>query len=235
MMRGCDRMAKKSDTRHLITHTDPKSPIAEAFRALRTNLYYSNLDKSLKKVLLTSTGLGEGKSTILANLAVAVAQTGQKVLIIDADLRKPVQHKIFELSNLRGLTNLLVEDLQLPEVVQDSTISNLKLLTSGPIPPNPSELLGSARMERFLTSITEYDLILIDAPPAVAVTDPVVLAAKVDGVLLVINSKQVKIEMAKYAKEQLEKAQAKILGVVLNNVEYQGDDYQYYYYYGEAE
>ncbi|MBS4025928.1 MAG: CpsD/CapB family tyrosine-protein kinase [Clostridia bacterium] len=227
-------MGKKADVRQLITHTDPKSPASEAFRTLRTNLYYSNLDKTMKKVMFTSAGPGEGKSTVLANLAVTVAQSGQRVLVIDADLRKPVQHKIFGLSNMKGLTNLLVDSLELSEVVKETKVENLQILTSGPIPPNPSELLGSSRMEQFLSGISGYDLVFIDAPPAIAVTDPVVLAAKVDGVLLVLNSNQVKIDMAKHAKEQLEKAKAKIIGVVLNNVEYKGDDYQYYYYYGEA-
>lgn len=233
-MRGNDIMGKQTTTRQLITHTDPKSPEAETFRTLRTNLYYSDLDNSLKKVLFTSAGPSEGKSTILSNLAVTVAQTGKRVLIIDGDLRKPVQHKIFEVNNLRGLTNLLVEELPIEELLKKTKIENLDILTSGPIPPNPSELLGSNRMEAFLKSIEGYDMVFIDAPPAVAVTDSVVLSSKVDGVLLVINSKQVKIEMAQHAKEQLEKANAKILGVILNNVEYKGDDYQYYYYYGEA-
>ncbi|MDW7675417.1 MAG: CpsD/CapB family tyrosine-protein kinase [Bacillota bacterium] len=227
-------MAKKAEERLLITHTDPKSPVAEAFRTLRTNLYYSNLDQELKKVMFTSAGPGEGKSTILANLAVAVAQTGKKVLVIDADLRKPVQHKIFQISNLKGLTNLLVEEFELQQVAQATKVENLSIITSGPIPPNPSELLGSARMERFLKGIEGFDIVFIDAPPAIAVTDPVILSSKVDGVMIVINSKTVKIEMAKHAKEQLTKANAKILGVVLNNVEYKGEDYQYYYYYGEA-
>ncbi|MGF7184777.1 capsular exopolysaccharide synthesis family protein [Desulfitispora alkaliphila] len=227
-------MPKKELVREdLIAHSDPKSPVAEAFRILRTNLYYSNLDKELKKVMVTSAGPAEGKSTILSNLAVTVAQTEQKVLLIDADLRKPVQHKVFGVSNQRGLTNLLVEDLDLSEVIQETQVKNLSILASGPIPPNPSELLGSKRMDKFLDSISGFDIVFIDAPPAVAVTDPAVIAPKVDGVLMVINSKKVKIEMAQHAKAQLENAKGRILGVILNNVEYKGADYQYYYYYGE--
>ena len=226
-------MPKKVAAGQLITHLDPKSPVAEAFRVLRTNLHYVNLDKKIKTVMVTSAGPNEGKSTILANLAVAIAQTGQKVLIVDADLRKPTQHKIFSLNGVKGLTNLLVEEVDFAEVVQPCEVENLSIITSGPIPPNPSELLGSLRMDSFLSSVTEYDLVLFDTPPVVAVTDAAVLSSKLDGVLLLIESKKVKIERAKAAKEQLLKANARILGVILNNVAYSGDDYQYYYYYGE--
>jgi len=220
-------MRNNGEVRHLLTHTNPKSPVAEAFRTLRTNLYFSDLKKSLKKIMVTSAGPSEGKSTILANLAVTVAQTGQKVLLIDADLRKPVMHKIFDLSNSKGLTNLLVEELEPGQVIHRSKIENLDILTSGPIPPNPSELLGSERMEKFLNGINSYDIIFIDSPPAVAVTDAVVLSSKMDGVLLVIDCKQVRREMAISAKEQLLKANARILGAVLNRVEYKGEDYRY--------
>lgn len=227
-------MAKKKDNiRFLITHNNPKSPAAEAFRTLRTNLYYSSLDTTLRKILVTSAGPVEGKSTIIANLAVTVAQAGQRVLIIDADLRKPVQHKIFEIDNTKGLTNIIVENLDPKGIIQKTPIEGLDVLTSGPIPPNPSELVGSKRMEDFLNKLEDYEMILIDSPPAVAVTDAMLISSKVDGVLIVINSKKVKIDIAKHIKEHLLKAKAKIIGVVLNNVEYSGDDYQYYYYYGD--
>lgn len=227
-------MAKKDNARQLITHTDPKSIVAEAFRTLRTNLYYTNLDKKLHKIMVTSAGPGEGKSTIISNLAVAQAQTGQKVLLIDADLRKPVQHKIFQLDNRTGLTTMLVNNNPIDKVATKFGSDNLYILPSGPIPPNPSELLGSEKMDNFLKTLDDYDIVYIDAPPVIAVTDALVLAPKIDGVILAINSRQVTIEVAQKSKESLERVGANLLGVVLNNVKYQGDDYQYYYYYGDA-
>jgi len=225
---------KNGEHRHLITHHKPKSPIAEAYRTLRTNIHFSGMDNPFKTILVTSAGTEEGKSTTLANLAVAIAQTGMQVLIIDCDLRKPVQHKVFELPNKQGLTNILVEQLPLESAVQFTRVNNLSVLTSGPIPPNPSELLGCERMKGLLQQLkNKYDTVLIDSPPTVAVTDAAVLSAQVDGVILVLRSGVAKIDMAKQAKEQIEKANGKIIGTVLYGVNYSGEDYQYYYYYGE--
>lgn len=219
----------------LITYFNSKSILAEAFRTLRTNIYFCNLDNSLKKIMVTSSGPNEGKSTVIANLAITVAQTGRKVLVIDADLRKPTLHKIFQVDNILGLTDLLIDNLGQLDVVQQTKIENLDIITSGPIPPNPSELLVSARMDWVLKrGSNNYDMIFIDTPPTVTVTDSVILADKVDGILMVINSNKVKIDIAKQAKEQLEKAKSRLLGVVLNNVKLKADEYQYYHY-GEAE
>lgn len=227
-------MSETKSAGNIITHNSPKSIVAEAFRTLRTNLYYTNLDKNLHKVMVTSAGSGEGKSTVISNLAVAQAQAGQKVLLIDADLRKPVQHKTFELSNRVGLTNMLVDNIPLEEVIQKFGSDDLYILPSGPIPPNPSELLGSERMYKFLQQLDDYDLVYIDAPPVIVVTDALVLAPMIDGVLLVIDSNEVSIEVAQKSKKSLEQVGANILGVVLNKVKYRGDDYEYYYYYGDA-
>lgn len=218
--------------RKLIVHEDAKSPIAEAYRTLRTNIQFAKVDSDLSTIMFTSAGPGEGKSTTTANTAVAIAQTGKQVLLVDCDLRKPVQHKIFGKRN-RGITNILVEEIPVADLVQDTEIDNLRIITSGPIPPNPSELLGSARMQEIMAAAKELaDIVIIDAPPTVAVTDACVLASKVDGIVLVLNSQLVKPEMAQKAKELLLKANGHILGVILNRVEIEEEHAYYYYYYG---
>jgi len=221
-----------SNVRHLIVHEQPKSPIAEAYRTLRTNIQFSQFDTELKTIMFTSTGPGEGKSTNVANTAVAMAQSGKKVILLDCDLRKPVQHHIFSLSN-KGVTNALTQNLPLAEIIQDTHVPNLQVVTSGPIPPNPSELLATGKMQKLLDSLKENaDLVIIDTPPAIAVTDACVLASKVDGVILVVSSRTIKPEMAQKAKESLLQAKARILGVVLNRVAIEEEHAYYYYYYG---
>jgi capsular exopolysaccharide synthesis family protein len=219
-------------TRKLIVHEDAKSPIAEAYRTLRTNIQFSKTDGELKTIMFTSSGPGEGKSTTIANTAVALAQSGKQVILVDCDLRKPVQHKIFGKKN-RGLTNILVEEIEADRFIQDTQVENLRLLTSGPIPPNPSELLGSAKMKELIDYLkTQADYVIIDAPPVIAVTDASVLASRVDGVTLVVNSGSVRPEMAQKAKDLLIKANGHILGVILNRVEIEEEHAYYYYYYG---
>lgn len=224
-----------TSNQRLIAYEQAKSPITEAYRTFRTNIQFSKVDGELKKLLITSTGPGEGKSTIVANTAVTLAQSGKRVLIVDCDLRKPVQHRIFKKEN-RGLTNYLIEDVPLQSVVQDTEIPNLRILTSGPIPPNPSELLGSQKMlEAIAFFQSEYDYILFDAPPVLAVTDAGVLASRVDGVVMVVAAGSIRPEIAQHAKDLLLKANGRILGVVLNGVEIQEEYSYYYYYYGEQE
>lgn len=222
-------MAQK---RQLIVQEDAKSPIAEAYRTMRTNIQFAKVDGDLRVIMFTSAGPGEGKSTTTANTAVAMAQAGKKVIIVDCDLRKPVQHKIFGKRN-RGVTNILVEDRPVADLIQDTGIDNLQVLTSGPIPPNPSELLGSAKMRDIIDGLKGLaDIVIIDAPPTVAVTDACVLAASVDGILLVLGAGDVRPEMAQKAKELLLKANGHILGVILNKVEIEEEHAYYYYYYG---
>lgn len=229
------RRRQEDYTSGLIAHFNPKSPVAEAYRTLRTNLQFSAPEDSLKSLMVTSAGPGEGKSTTLANLAVAQVQAGKRVLIIDADLRKPVQHKVFGLPNQVGLTNLLVGKAGLEQALAKDAVPGLDLLTSGPIPPNPSELLGSSKMRDLLDQVqNQYDLVLMDSPPAVAVTDASIMSSLVSGVILVIRSRVTQNEMVREAKNLLEKANARLLGVVLNDVTYSGDDYRYYYYYGQG-
>ena len=230
-------MSKKEiKSRPLVTLLNPKSPEAEAFRMLRTNLQFTAIDKNVKTIMATSTGPEEGKSTTIANLAITMAQAGKKVVIVDCDLRKPVQHKVFGQSNLTGVTNVVSGRKTWEEAVKKTSIPGLEVITSGPIPPNPAEILNSERMNLFIKELSEnYDYVLFDAPPALAVTDPVLLASKVDGLLFVISAGKSKVDKIKEVKERLQKASANILGVVLNNVKYKGQDYYYYYYYESKE
>jgi capsular exopolysaccharide synthesis family protein len=219
---------------NLITNENSKSPIAEAYRTLRTNLQFANAGETIKLIMYTSSGPGEGKSTTVANTAIVLAQSGKRVIVTDCDLRKPVQHKIFGLKN-QGLTNALVENTPVTELLQESGIHNLRLLPSGPIPPNPSELLGSAKMDQVLGALqSECDILIVDAPPVIAVTDACVLASKMDGVVLVVSAGIVRPEMAQRTKDLLLKARAHLLGVVLNRVEIEKEHAYYYYYYGDG-
>lgn len=219
----------------LIVHEQPKSPIAEAYRTLRTNIQYARVDGELKVLLFSSAGPGEGKSTVAANTAVALAQAGHRVILMDCDLRKPVLHHVFNV-NKKGLTNCLVGESSAVELLQDTEVPNLRVLASGPIPPNPAELLGSARMDSVIAALKEIsDFILIDCPPVIAVTDACVLARKADGVFLVLDANQVRPEMAIKAKELFENAQGVILGAILNRAEVESEHSYYYYYYGHGE
>ncbi|MGJ9383966.1 CpsD/CapB family tyrosine-protein kinase [Salipaludibacillus sp. CF4.18] len=218
--------------RSLVTEFDKKSPIAEQFRTLRTNIQFASVDRQLKTMMITSSSPGEGKSTVIANLGVVLAQQHNKVLLVDSDLRKPTVHFTFALPNQVGLTNVVTQQAAFDDVVVNTSIPRLDVLPSGPVPPNPSELLGSRAMKEFVNQVAKnYDYILFDAPPVNAVTDPQVLSRLVDGAILVIRSGQTEEEMAKRAVESLKKVDANILGVVLNDREM--ENAQYYYYYGE--
>jgi capsular exopolysaccharide synthesis family protein len=216
----------------LITLEQSKSPISEAFRTLRTNVQFTGVDSETKKIMVTSAGPREGKSSTVANLAVSMAQTGKTVLVIDADLRNPTQHKIFGLSNAHGLSVALVQDQDYANYIWETNAPGLMVLTGGPIPPNPAELVGSRRMESLIEEVSEqFDIVLIDTPPIVAVTDAAILAQVVDGVILVLASGEVNKDYALRAKEQLDKVGAKILGAVLNKADLKTSEYYYYYYY----
>lgn len=214
----------------LITISDPRSPVAEAYRSLRTNLEFSNLDKSLRSLLVTSAGADEGKSTTLANLAVTMAQAGKPVILIDCDLRRPSQHQIFNLKNSTGISDMVRDETALANPpLQDTAVPNLKVLTSGQLPPNPSEVLGSRRMEEIIAALlTRADILLFDAPPVIAVTDAAVLSSKVDGVLLIVSAGKTKRENAKKAQQLLEKVNARVVGAVLNNVKFDSSMQSYY-------
>ncbi|MBP1745380.1 MAG: putative exopolysaccharide biosynthesis protein, partial [Firmicutes bacterium] len=220
----------------LITINNPLSPVAEAYRTLRTNIQFSSIDKKVQVIAVTSSGPGEGKSTIAANLAVVTAQAGKKTLLIDCDQRKPRQHKVFGLSNEYGLSNLLAEEASFAAVVQKSGVDNLLLLTSGTKPPNPSELLASSKMKNFIHSLRgQLDFIIIDTPPLLMVTDAQLLSNYIDGYILTIASGEADREAAAKAKELLDNVNGKILGAVLNKLDMNDKGYYGYYshyYYG---
>lgn len=216
--------------RHLITQLNPLSPISEQYRTVRTNLQFAAVDSELKTILVTSSGPSEGKSMTVANLAAVYAQTGKKVLLIDADLRKPTVHYTFRLDNLRGLSNILVGETRLEETAHQTSVDHLDVISSGPIPPNPSELLGSKMMKKFIEDASNlYDVILFDTPPILAVTDAQILANYVDGSILVIRSNQAEYEAAVKAKDALQSAKAKVLGTILNDREKKAANTYYYY------
>lgn len=217
----------------LITYTDPKSINAEQFRTLRTNIEFAQLDRQLKSILVSSSIPAEGKSTVSSNLAFVMAQTEKRVLLVDADLRKPTVHKTFKLNNEQGLTTLLANsEMKFNQVVQHSKELNLYFLPSGPIPPNPSEMLGSGKMTLLMNELSQYfDLVIYDAPPVTAVADPQILATKVDGVLLVTRHSYTKKEEVKQAKKALDNVNANLLGFVMNG-QPMSEAGSYYAYYG---
>lgn len=209
-------MANQPD---LVTLTDPRSPAAEAYRTLRTNLtFFAALDRPVETLVVTSAGPDEGKSDVLANLAVTMAQGERRTILVDADLRRPGLHVIFGVPNDRGLTTMILEEQALDDPpLLDVGVENLQLMPSGPLPPNPADVLGSRKMEQVIAAFRERaDVILFDAPPVVAVTDAAVLGKKVDGVLLVVSAGQTRREHARRAKELLERVQVRIVGAVLN-------------------
>jgi capsular exopolysaccharide synthesis family protein len=204
---------------NLITLTDPRSPAAEAYRTLRTNLTFAALDKPIETLVVTSAAPGEGKSSTLANLAVTMAQGERRTILVDADLRRPGLHEIFGVANDRGLTTMIVEQAALddPPLI-DVGVDNLWLVPSGPLPPNPADILGSRKMEQAIAVLkARADIVLFDAPPIVAVTDAAVLGTKADGVLLVVCAGRTRREHAQRAKELLERVHVRIVGAVLNN------------------
>ncbi|WHY00426.1 CpsD/CapB family tyrosine-protein kinase [Neobacillus sp. DY30] len=217
-------------SRKLIAALDPKSPISEQYKTIRTNIQYSAVDEELNTIMVTSSGPGEGKSTTAANLAVVFSQLGKKVLLVDADLRKPTVHRTFGVNNLFGFTTVLTKQATLANSVLETEEKDLYILTSGPIPPNPAELLSSKSMEQFMEEAKEqFDYVLFDTPPLLAVADPQILANKVDGSIMVVYSGKTEIDQAKKAKELLANAQSKLVGVVLNHKEMKDNDYYYYY------
>ncbi|UTH00855.1 CpsD/CapB family tyrosine-protein kinase [Macrococcoides canis] len=235
MFKRKNNLTKLPKERKLITHLFPKSTISEQYRMIRSNIMFSGIDNEIKKIVITSAAPSAGKSTTAANIAVAYAQAGKRVLLIDGDLRKPTVQYTFETKNVFGLSNLITDQIKLEQAIQNTIVENLSIMTSGPIPPNPSELLASLRFKELIESLEQYfDFIIIDTPPVLAVTDAVIMSTIVDGTILVTNVETNNKHHLMKAKDGLLKSDANILGVVLNNVEKSGkDDYYYYEYYGK--
>ncbi|PID29396.1 MAG: hypothetical protein CR982_02775 [Candidatus Cloacimonadota bacterium] len=226
----------------LISHFSPKSPISEAYRTIRTNIYFSSVDSPPSVIVVSSSVPKEGKSTTSSNLAVTIAQSGKKVVLIDADLRRPVVHKNFNILREIGVTDFLIKNSSVRDISKMTDIENLSIITCGDIPPNPSELIASAKMDKFIEELKkEYDVIIFDTPPVITVTDAVVLSRKTDGIVLVVSSGTVGKEEVRRSQDLLRSVDANIIGVILNNLDikklygnyyYYYHYYQYYYYYG---
>jgi non-specific protein-tyrosine kinase len=200
----------------LVTITNPRSPISEAFRTLRTNLSFYSLESPLRSLVVTSAVMGEGKSSTVANLAVTMAQSGRKTVLVDCDLRRPSLHTLFDRKAEPGFTDAILHNDE--PVLQETAVNNLWLLAAGTKPPNPADILGTPQVDQLIARLQEkVDIILFDAPPVNAVTDAAVLGAKVDGVLLVLSAGKTRREHAERAKEILEKARVNIIGATLTN------------------
>ena len=223
----------KSD---LVILKSPKSFFAESIRSIRTNIAFSSLDdKEIKVILITSPEAGDGKSMMTANLAVAYAQEGKKVLLIDADLRRGRQHEIFEIMNIAtgGYTNLILNyknHVDLAKYIFPTFDENIDILPTGPTPPNPVELLGSAANKKLLNYLKKkYDIIMLDCAPVVGLSDALILAAESDINLLAVSAKKTKMEALEKAKKLFDQANIKIDGVILNNVNNSKSNYYHYY------
>jgi len=213
------RVPKSATTRPVVV-AEPRSPVAEAYRALRTNLQFSSVDRQLRTILVTSAFPSEGKSTVAVNLAAVLAQNGRKVVVIDADMRRPVLHKRLELANRSGLSELFVQPkVHLNGSVRPTEINGVSVITSGALPPNPAELVGSEKMTEVLHQVqVNADIVIIDAPPVLPVTDATVLAQRVDGVLVVVRDRQTKVAAVKQTVEQLRRVGANVIGLVVNDI-----------------
>ncbi|MBI4787226.1 MAG: polysaccharide biosynthesis tyrosine autokinase [Chloroflexi bacterium] len=219
---------------HLITLKHPRSPIAEAYRVFRTNLRFSGIENPSGALLVTSAGPGEGKTTTASNLAVILAQAGRRVILMDADLRRPNVHRFFGLSNNLGLSSLFLGDAPtLDGVIQQTTVPGLRVITSGPLPPNPAEVLDSKQMNEILTNLrAQSDLLILDSPPALAVADASILGSRCSGVVLVIDSGHTRTDVAQRTLETLQQTGAKVFGAVLNKLgTRRASGYYYHYYY----
>ena len=221
---------RRADVDALVVASPHRTAAAEGYRVLRTNVRFSTIDDPAQALLISSTSPGEGKSTTVANLAVAMAQTGQRVIVVDSDLRRPTIHRIFGLSNGAGLTNaLLSREPDLSRFLQPTRFETLWVMTSGPLPPNPSELLGSRRLDAVISALRkEVDVLIFDSPPVLAVADASILAAKVDGTMLVVDAGHTRVQALQEAHKALGRAKTRVLGAILNKLTEQGRGYYYY-------
>lgn len=210
-------MATKEEERSLISYISPDSQISEQYRTIRTNIYFSSVDHKCRTLIITSPGFKEGKSTTVSNLAVSMEQRGEKILVIDADLRKPSLHRTFNLDNTEGLSNILTGEITFGQAVKQTEVGGIDVITGGPIPFNPAELLSSPAVEQLIETAKElYTVILFDSSPILELTDARILANKCDGTIIVVGHGKTKIEKVMETKRLLELARAKCIGVILN-------------------
>jgi len=227
--------SERPGTIELVPHFFPNSRLAESYRSIRTALLLSSADNPVKTIAVTSAMPGEGKTVSVANLAVTLAQSGKTVLVVDADLRRPRQHRLFKIKNTFGLTTYLTDSVPIKDVVKSTEIPNLFVVNAGPVPPNPAELLGSEKMARFIRMMgEESDFVLFDLPPMLEISDALVLGAKVDGIVLVVWGDKTSREALKKAREKLDLLKVRTIGVIINNVNVPRHGAYYYkdYYHG---
>lgn len=234
-LRNSSRLEKSAPAQNLVSLSHVGSHITEAYRLLRTNLDFAALDRPMRKLLVTSALPQEGKSTTAANLAVVMAQSGKRVLLIDVDLRRPTVHKLFKVPNHHGLTSLLLGVARSDEAIQEVGIENLQILTSGPMPPSPADTLSSQAMNALLNTLAEtFDVIITDSPPVLVASDAVILASHMDGVLMVVAAGATSKRVCRNALEALQRSSSPILGAVLNMQQSSSQQSYYYYDYQSA-
>ena len=226
--------------KELVTYRNPKSPVAETFRTLRTNIQFMNAKKNLKSILITSTMPGEGKSWVSANLATTFAQAGKKVILIDADMRKGTQHKMFTVESKPGLSNYLLdvsenEPIDVLQYVKRTCVENLYLITCGNVPPNPSELLASEGMINMIEKLKRtFDILIFDGTPGIIVTDAIIVSRLVDTTIIVAAHNETKKDNLQKVKKNLESVGASVAGVVINKMPINAKKYEDSYYYGKS-
>ena len=223
------------DGGELVVMSGQNQAAAEAYRVLRTNLQFAAVSRPLRTLMVSSPTPGEGKSFTAANLGAAVAQGGRRAIVVDCDLHRPRQHRVFKLPNAVGVTTALLADQpDLEDLLHETAVPGLRVLTSGPLPPNPSELLGTTRMQELLVALTQYaDMVIVDTPPVTALSDAAILSAQIDGVMLVVDARRTSCDVARRALDALDQVQARVVGIVLNRMPTRGGGtYYYYYHYG---
>ena len=225
-----DNTSMKKGVR-LITVADPKSVNTEQFNTIRTNIEFSGVDKQYKSLMVTSSVMSEGKSTISANLAVAFAKQGKRVILVDSDLRRPTMNATFSISRPTGITNFLTDsNIKLSDIIYRTSVDNLCIIPSGPIPPNPSELIGSNKMTKLITTLSEKsDLVIYDAPPVLSVTDAQIISTKVDGTILVVKANSTEKSQVKMSVNLIDRVHGHIVGSILNDVMKSANGYYGYY------
>lgn len=223
----------RKPTDALVVELDPRSPAAEAYRQIRTNIQFTSVDKPLNTFLITSANMSEGKTTVAVNMAVAFAQMGKKVLLVDTDMRRPMLHTLLKVNDENGLSNMIVRGRESDQYIRSTMIPNLRVMTAGRLPPNPAELLGSERMRVVMAWLKQQaDYVIFDSPPVLAVTDSVIMSRRVDTTLFVTSMGQTRMHDLETAVSKLQAVDSPIAGVIINKVKANGSyGYRYAYHY----